>query len=529
MASGSNNQTSGTKTRDQYVTEAVESKRKILDNEIVAFREVKDQEFRAFEAYLRHKPGNPTVANAETHIDNLGLRHKMKRLKSTRRVNQNDTARPKQRSDENAVRNGHVGFVGEGTLGPVEEAARMRIEGKPRSEMAEPELEAIWELMQNDEHDRERDFQGVITPSYLPLLEERGDVGEKENEDPNRIFDNLHPKGKNIKPELTGKESKGEKRKDTAAREKLEADIEQARRAASTDPAAKKQLEIEIFHARLAAAPGSTWSLEECDSPGLTSSGKEQMEIEMAYSRQLAASGSTWSLESGPPALTSPSVYTSRPIPSSVLRESGYSLYHRRSSSRSDVSIDGLRSSLKDPSQPKSPKRVQFSIDNTVVSPSTSPLARRPKAGADSHNEWKGNEKFEVVKGKRDGKSSPNGPSDDEAGSSSSGPKLNGSIGGMSSFGSYFHSKYKESDGTTAGGDDFDILDNEDDVFAFDEDVSARTSGKQKETGAGDIIEDDIEEDVGNAPPLTGSSPHAGSLPIEIRMPARRGREADDG
>ena len=51
---------------------------------------------------------------------------------------------------------------------------------------------------------------------------------------------------------------------------------------------------------------------------------------------------------------------------------------HRRtSSSRSDNSIISLRSSLRDRRQPRSPKRVLFSIDNTVVSPNSSPIAGR--------------------------------------------------------------------------------------------------------------------------------------------------------
>ena len=48
-----------------------------------------------------------------------------------------------------------------------------------------------------------------------------------------------------------------------------------------------------------------------------------------------------------------------------------------RSSSRSDTSVTSLRSILRDLKQPHSPKHVLFSIDNVVVSPSTSPLARR--------------------------------------------------------------------------------------------------------------------------------------------------------
>ena len=52
-------------------------------------------------------------------------------------------------------------------------------------------------------------------------------------------------------------------------------------------------------------------------------------------------------------------------------------LQGRRPSSRSDMSITSLRSSLRQPKSPKSPKHVLFSIDNLVLSPSTSPVLRR--------------------------------------------------------------------------------------------------------------------------------------------------------
>lgn len=52
-------------------------------------------------------------------------------------------------------------------------------------------------------------------------------------------------------------------------------------------------------------------------------------------------------------------------------------LQGRRPSSRSDMSITSLRSSLRQPKSPKSPKHVLFSIDNLVLSPSTSPVLQR--------------------------------------------------------------------------------------------------------------------------------------------------------
>ena len=52
-------------------------------------------------------------------------------------------------------------------------------------------------------------------------------------------------------------------------------------------------------------------------------------------------------------------------------------LQGRRPSSRSDMSITSLRSSLRRPKSPKSPKHVLFSIDNLVLSPSTSPVLQK--------------------------------------------------------------------------------------------------------------------------------------------------------
>ena len=63
------------------------------------------------------------------------------------------------------------------------------------------------------------------------------------------------------------------------------------------------------------------------------------------------------------------------PFSSSVPRPN--TLQAARSSSRSDLSITSLRSSLKRPQTPRSSKHVLFAIDNHVLSPSTSPVARR--------------------------------------------------------------------------------------------------------------------------------------------------------
>ena len=419
MASDGNGEQNQTATREKLIAEALDSKRRILDEEIHAFRNVKDQEFRAFEAYLRKSPGEASVANAEAHVESLGLRYKIKKPKIMKGFAA--VAGHRKHTDENTWNNGH---------------------------------------------EREREFQGVITPSYLPLLGGERVPKEKEYEAPTRLPESL-----------ALKENKEEKA------------IEQER----TSKMAQE---------------------------------RDQMKLEIAAARRTATLTLSSSAEYQLPAMISPPATSSRPLSSSVPPEHQNDLNQRRSSSRSDLSIDGLRSSIKDPSQPRSPKRVQFSIDNTVVSPSTSPLVSRSSATSASDNP----ERFEVVKGKREGKSSSNGPLNNGTGSSSSGPILNGSLVGMTSFGSYFKAKHDNNalSSTSAGGDDFDVLDNEDDVFTFDEDIGSRPSAQTGENDKSGMF-NDIEEGAGGEPPLTGSSPHAGSLPIEIKMPSRRARGAEDG
>ena len=63
------------------------------------------------------------------------------------------------------------------------------------------------------------------------------------------------------------------------------------------------------------------------------------------------------------------------PISSSAPRPDSFR--NRRSSSRSDIS---LRSSMRGPKSPRSPKHVLFSIDNVVMSPSTSPETERKRS-----------------------------------------------------------------------------------------------------------------------------------------------------
>ncbi len=69
------------------------------------------------------------------------------------------------------------------------------------------------------------------------------------------------------------------------------------------------------------------------------------------------------------------------------------------------------------------------------------------------------------------------------------------------------------------GGDDFERIETEDDLFAFDEDL---TSGKSEgEEGDRKAKITGYDENEDSDEPLPVGSPHAGSLPIEIKWPSR--------
>ena len=72
------------------------------------------------------------------------------------------------------------------------------------------------------------------------------------------------------------------------------------------------------------------------------------------------------------------------------------------------------------------------------------------------------------------------------------------------------------------GADDFEHLEN-DDLFIFDEDIGRRSKKKHQETDPEDEYDDNMGVDEKDSKDsLTASSPHAGSLPIEIKWPGRR-------
>ena len=217
-----------------------------------------------------------------------------------------------------------------------------------------------------------------------------------------------------------------------------------------------------------------------------------------------------------PPSLSPPPV---RPLSASVPRQL---THQRRSSSKSDTSVTSLRSSLRDPQQPRSPKRVLFSIGDKVVSPSTSPLMQRANANSSGVPPQLVNAPptaGRVVLGPA--------PSQSHAWDMfpwSRTPSSVASVYGTASAASKVTTSPTRSGAAShaiplTNGDEFERIDNDDELFAFDEDVTIGRSNNEEEskleTGLGSDGEEDVEES------LPASSPHAGSLPIEIKWPAK--------
>lgn len=361
-------------------------------------------------------------------------------------------------------------------------------------------------------HEREGEFEGVFTPRFLGLLGAEGEGGEpsivqsfRGRTGFERVFLGKE-KGRGLMDEegiafLRGEEKGELERESWVGRE----DSDEARRV----------------------VVAATRTLQE----------REEVKKETANARRGGQSMLSCSAECQRSGMTSPPATPARPLSSSVPPE--HASDHPRLSSRSDASIDRRRSSLKNAREPKSPKRVQFSIDDTVVSPSTSPVASRcddavyrnptnPAKGA------KGFEKFEVLRGQRADKTSTNGMEGSKGGGSllAGTPAIPDSAD--SSFGSYIQSIGRQSDTSlhlsTGTEEPFDLLDNDEDVFEFDENIGARGSSLARDSKEEDTMDDDdVEPENDDKPSLTGSSPHAGSLPIEIKWGAsmRRGSQDD--
>lgn len=227
--------------------------------------------------------------------------------------------------------------------------------------------------------------------------------------------------------------------------------------------------------------------------------------------------------------MSSPPPPPARPLSASVPQ--GESLGHRRSSSNPGDTMGNRRSSLRNPKEPRSPKRVLFSINDTVVSPSTSPVAQRSNPITSSKTfrldgGFQKNDSFDIVKGKQDKVS----PVERSAMATASllGTSFSNSSGALGSGISPFRWAYESENRKTSplvGGDDFEHVDRDDDLFAFDEDLDAVNSRKvnDEDRQSPNSAEEEAVEDVESQKTLVGGSPHAGSLPIEIKWSGRSG------
>ena len=417
----------GTEQKEHHITEALERKRRQLDQEIAQFRAMKEHDYSVFERRLRDKSRENGVQDASQSHRKRG-RSKPKNGAAEAGSTQKDRAKWVQRESGN-------GNTFQKSLGEAAEDPFAAVRSSPGPEGSPGPSGRFTEAL----HEREKEFQGVFTPSYLPLV---GDI-----------------------PGNGGSRSKEQ--------------LEPPRFDSEDIPAARH------------------------NSSAMLSS----------------------SAETTHPPMTSPPLQPARPLSSSVPPEKP--LHHRSDSSRSDNSVASLRSSLRDPKQPRSPKRVLFSIDDTLVSPSTSPVAQRsnPKLitkPADSIDVAGGFEKFEVVRNQNGSglavdKSEING-----ADSVSSGVQADGWTASLLTFGRTAESKSSKTSPSDGGADDFEHLDS-DDLFTFDEDMGRTGESKPQEPDPGDEYDEDLEVDERKGKDsLAGSSPHAGSLPIEIKWPGRR-------
>ena len=427
------NHGSATKMHDSnaervWIAEMLKRKRKQTDREIAEFKEEKEKEYIAFEQRLR--AGGRESGSQGAIRPSLDPR---------------DVDKRREEPPDYGEKQGSNTASEKGPFGPAERSdppsATSLLDQHPRNtELSSRAPETPFMPASSTPvtfHEREVEFQGLFTPSYLPLL----DSSTKNQEN----VSSKTPLTISIKP---------------------------------------NQLTM------LVRDPKST----------------------LSSSATLPAS--VISSSSSPP--------TARHFSASLPREG--SLNIRRSSSRSDTSIASLRSSLRDPKQPRSPKRVLFSIDNVVVSPSTSPLAQRSSSAPKSHATGLDNVSHDFERAAiSESKEGDNVERWDDRGFSTYSQNANANIpskkgkqhtGGLS---------YRALESITAasltGGDDFERVGYDDDLFSFDEDMDLGEPGHVPNKG-GDIESDD--EGPGDKEAMTSSSPHAGSLPIEIKWPARQ-------
>ena len=417
----------GTEQKEYHITEALERKRRQLDQEIAQFKAEKEHDYSVFERRLRDKSKENGVRDAS--------QSQRKRGRSKQKIAAAEAGSTQKEGTNWVQRELGNGNALQKSLGEEVEDPFVAKRSSPSPKRSPGPSSRFTKAL----HEREKEFQGVFTPSYLPLVEDTPGTG--------------------------GSRSKG-----------------------------------------------------HLEPPHLNSE-------DMSAARHNGTAMLSSSAETTHPPMTSPPLQPARPLSSSVPPENP--LHHRSDSSRSDNSITSLRSSLRDPKQPRSPKRVLFSIDDTLVSPSTSPVAQRSKSRlitkpADSNDVAGGFEKFEVVRNQNGSGLAVDKTKTDGAISPSAGVQADGWTTSLLTFGRTAESKSSKTPPSAGGADDFEHLDS-DDLFTFDEDMGRTGESKPQEPDPGDEYEEDLDVDEEKGKDsLTGSSPHAGSLPIEIKWPGRR-------
>lgn len=468
--------------------EILDRKRKDLDRHIEQFRAVKEQEFRAFDYWLRHRA-------RKSDIDHHG-EVEPGRLSSTVH-HQSPGTLPNGGFKPLPV--SKTGLEGLEPLWPPSPPATLT---EPGSKM-DPKLTRGFygiegynslvgkkdNIRAQEGRQRELEFQGVFTPTYLPLL--NGSEAAGASKDKDRVVD-----------------------------------------------------------------PGAVTPSQDSSSTA----------INETIGKGISAVYSSSAERSRPQPLTTQALSSSCPDSGDNGRR------HRRTSSagaKSDTSITSLRSSFKDPKTPRSPKRVMFDIDDIIVSPSTSPLMKKSKSvGASAVNDEVGStgrgrkagglnedgENFEIVKKKKPGGKKAGGKSKADKEKAKDSPSLLRTglaaaaaerpddqpdrkvVPTTTAFAvSATMSAISPALPTPAFVDDFEKVSLTDDMFTFDEDLDVDEEGpedtseaalKKEALAAGaEVTDGDFDSEGGGANPvlsMTGSSPHAGSLPIEIRWPGRK-------
>ncbi|KAL8964958.1 MAG: hypothetical protein Q9197_006733 [Variospora fuerteventurae] len=476
---------------EAQLAEALELRRKQIDREIAEFTADKEKEFRKFEKRLRSEKRDTErqkILQCEREVEKASIK---KRGSKNQRSAQAEAGAGGGKTADVVFRDmkaDGVRFAGATEI-PQENNAGMK-RRKARDGAAGEGPSA---------HEREVEFQGLFTPIYLPLL--------------------------------------GGRRKNTAEEQ------------------------------------------EETDVVGTSHHDSTRLPVTTAKSVEKPATSNTTAPISGSaPLIRTHSHHLSSSDPRNI------SMSKRPSSSRSDTSISSRRSSLRDPKQPRSPKRVLFSIDNVVVSPSTSPVTQRKVSSASKNSDGldivskfdlsdsrSGGSSSSKRGGNDDGKFDPNTwrqqqqqqqhPSTQPTKSTVTNiPTPNNTNNSTVNNKLLFHPAAQIGLGLgltrtspSMGGDGFEHVGGEeaDDLFAFDEDLSRyrdrsldadgddgsdennNDNGlEEEEEEEGGIIPDEGEEELESSSgggakeeeelQTSGSSPHAGSLPIEIRWPVRR-------